>query len=129
MTAHTPIWVCAYTNNQWELIENITEDSKESTFTNAMKVSSNRSISILDEGGETFKRIQCGFQINLTFDAAEDETWVIYTTKTHKFNYHGEERLAVWIVSGGAPIDGNNTFTAYHEEDFSFKLIAQEPSI
>merc|ERR1711957_779667 len=95
--------------NQWGLAGDITEDPKDSTFTKAMQVASHRTVSILDEGGETFKRIWCGFELALTFNAAEDGVWVVYTAHKHKYIYDEEERKAIGIVSGGAPIDEGDT--------------------
>jgi len=132
MTAHTPIWVCAYANNQWGSADAITEDPKDSSFTKAMRVASHRTVSILDEGGETFNRIWCRFEIALTFDAAEDGVWVVYTAKMHKYDGYGkeEERRAIGIVSGGAPIDdGDTDFTTDREREFPFSLLAQAPRI
>ena len=126
MTVQTPIWVCAYANNQWGLTENITEDPKKSIFTKAIRVASHRMVSILDEGGETFRRIWCGFELNLTFNAAADEVCVVYTDYKHEYNHYrgyiGEECQAVGIVLGGAPIDHNAFYTAARKHYLLFKL-------
>jgi len=57
MTADTPIWICAYANNQWELEQDITDDPKKSGFTRALQVANGRTITILDKKGIVFSRI------------------------------------------------------------------------
>jgi len=59
MTEHTPIWICAFANNQHDLDQAITADPRESGFAMAMEVANYRTISILDKDGIVFERIWC----------------------------------------------------------------------
>ncbi len=55
MTEDTPIWICIFANNQWNLDEAISIDTKDSTFTlGLMGTCENRVISILDAGGKIY---------------------------------------------------------------------------
>ena len=47
MPQDTPVWVCAYGNNQWDLAD-ITENPLHSGFTQAMKIAKGRTITVLD---------------------------------------------------------------------------------
>ena len=53
----TPIWVCAYTNNQWKLSGDIPDDPKESGSTKAIQVAENCTMTILDKEAIIFERI------------------------------------------------------------------------
>lgn len=151
ITADTPIWLCAYANNQWLLDEAITEDPSESSFTKAMEVAEGRTITILDKEGEVFCRIWCCFELFLVFmglkmnDAttaivqkgegsdAKDIMWCVYTAFDHTYKHfrgYEEEREVVGIVSGGAPIDRGYTYwTVARERPFPFRLISMAPKI
>jgi len=84
MTADTPIWVCAYANNQWDL-KGITVDPRDSGFTKAMKEAEGRTLTILDTEGIVFTRIWCVYELYLTLiDSKEKGLWAVYTAKkTH----------------------------------------------
>ena len=55
MTIDTPIWICAFANNQWDLDDPITVDPKQSSFTKALDLAENRVVSILDAKGKFLK--------------------------------------------------------------------------
>jgi len=65
-TADTPIWLCAYTNNQHSLSDDIAADPKDSGFAKAMELSKGRTITILDKEGIIFTRVCCVFELNMT---------------------------------------------------------------
>jgi len=137
MTLDTPIWVCAYANNQWELSNAISDDPKDSGFAKAMTVAQNRAITIVDKGAIVFKRIWCCYELYLTLIEAEQnedgkeakgEMWEIYTAHTHNYKCREEteERQAVGIISGGATIDyGVDLCIKAREKSFSFELISK----
>jgi hypothetical protein len=52
----------ARTNNQWKLDDEIGGSLEESSFRKAMKLSFG-TVTVLDEGGFTFFRIWCGYEI------------------------------------------------------------------
>ena len=143
MTQDTPVWVCAYGNDQWDLSD-ITEDPQESGFTRAMNIAKGRTITVLDKEGVVFTRVWCIFELHLTLIDSEGEgnegsqegEWVIYTENNHSYTdpYYDfeeersavgkEERSAVGIISGGATTDlGNFEKIAAREEAFPYKLI------
>ena len=66
MTADTPVWICAYGNNQHSLGDDITTDPKDSGFAKAMEVSKGRTMTILDKGGIVFTRVWCVFELFMT---------------------------------------------------------------
>lgn len=144
LTLDTPIWICAHSNNQHELSADITEDPKESGFTRAMNVAEGRTITILDEGGIVFSRIWCAYELYLTLvneranegsaKKAKEGVWAVYTANRHigKSDWTGkeEEREAVGIISGGAPIDGGNAhYTSVRERHFPVQLIKKSLAI
>jgi len=140
MSADTPVWVCAYANNQWALGEDIPEDPNQSGFTKAMEVAQGRTITILDKDGIVFSRIWCTFELFLTFNGTKtkDGLWAVYTAHTHTYkdpeDYDGivleEERKALGIISGGSTSDGAGSarITA-REACFPFELIKKSLSI
>ena len=94
--ADTPVWVCAYSNNQWSLGDTITENPKESGITKAMNVAKGHTITILDEKGVVFTQIWCVFELFLTLTESKDENtegkledglWAVYITHTHTYIY------------------------------------------
>jgi len=142
MTEDTPIWVCAYANNQWLLSGDITKDPKDSGFTKAMEVAEGRTITILDKEGIVFTRIWCIFELYLTLvpsqgkkaeENLKDGLWAVYTAHTHTFKElsgYEEERKAVGIISGGATSDwGESTRTRAREAAFPYELIEKSLSI
>ena len=66
MTIDTPVWVCAYANNQHRLEDDITVDPRDSGFAKAMEVSKGRTITILDKEGVVFTRVWCVFELDMT---------------------------------------------------------------
>ena len=97
-----------------------------------MEVASQCKVSILDEGGETFEHIWCGFELTLTFNTTKDETGYVYTAKKHKYEFYKEEeqqRQALGILIGDALIEQRDTrFSTARNKEFPLKLIAQAPS-
>ena len=61
-----PYWVCAYANNQWKLDEEIAVNLEETSFRKAMALSRG-TVTVLDQGGETYKRVWCCFEVRSTF--------------------------------------------------------------
>jgi len=129
LTADTPLWVCAYGNNQHNLSEDISDDPRESGFTRAMRAAEGRTLSILDKGGVVFERIWCGYELYLTLvDNTKNAIWAVYTTYPH--TYDGEERESIGIISGGLPSDKTYCFlTARRDVSLPFDLIKQSLSI
>jgi len=90
MTEDTPIWVCAYANNQWDLSDTITIDPFQSGFTRALEAAQYRTLTILDRDGTVFSRIWCILELFLTFlesshqgeeegDQSTRGLWTVYT--------------------------------------------------
>jgi len=137
MSADTPVWVCAYANNQWALGENILEDPNQSGFTRAMEVANGRTITILDNCGIVFSRILCIFELFLTIvDTKHDKDglWAVYTAHTQNYKHPWgdgeEERKALGIISGGSTSDnGYSDRIAARETSFPFELIKKSLSI
>jgi len=138
MTADTPVWVCAYANDQWHLDKDITQDPKESGFTKAMRVAEGRTITILDKEGDVFSRIWCVFELFLTLvdtqkkEGREVGVWAVYTAHPHTYAYRRreEQRNAVGIVSGGATDDrGQAVRSVAREISFPFELISKSLTI
>jgi len=137
MTANTPIWVCAYGNNQWALGDDIPDNPRHSDFTKATRAANGRIISILGNGGIVFARIWCAYELFLTLintnqgDNNEEKTtggvWAVCTVHSHIYE---EKREAVGIISGGATshlYNGDYSLfsTEYREKYFPFALIAR----
>lgn len=140
LTPDTPIWVCAYANNQWRLDDDITANPKQSGFTRAVRVAEGRTVTILDKGGVVFTRIWCAFELFLTLVDVEDEEevtgramegiWAVYTAHPHTNTIYNEERDSLGIITGGAPADfGFPNNTAQREAEFPFHLIKQALNI
>jgi len=147
LTADTPIWVCAYANNQHKLADDIAENPGKSGFTRAMRVAEGRTISILDKGAVVFTRIWCGYELFLTLTedtkGKNDEekkkkksVWAVYTVHPHThvqqdhFYNKTEERESVGIITGGAPADDRRaSHTANRESYFPFELIKSSLTI
>jgi len=143
MTEDTPVWICAYANNQWLLSGDITADPKESGFTKAMKVAKGRTITILDKKGIVFSRIWCIFELYLTLvdsqvrkagESSKDRLWAVYTAHSHTYKHPEmdveEERKALGIISGGATTDRGNPFNiSAREAEFPYDLIEKSLSI
>jgi len=139
MSADTPVWVCAYANNQWDL--DFPNDPRESDFTKAMEVAKGRTITILDKKGEVFNRVWCIFELFLTLEESKDPFWAVYTTQKHEYeipDYKGddkekngyEKREAVGIVSGGATSDiGDSSCITAREKSFPYDLIKRSLKI
>ena len=74
----SPYWVCAYANNQWKLDDEIGGSLEESSFRKAMKLSFG-TVTVLDEGGITFSRIWCGYEIFTSLAGDKHKTYDVYT--------------------------------------------------
>jgi len=137
MREDTPIWICAFANNQWVLGEDTREDAKELSFTRAMKIADNRTITILDKNGIIFSRIWCIYELYLALighwqgtntEGFQGGVWAVYTTYRHTYeNPLGnkkEVREALGIIFGGAPSDqGSTEYTTARQCSFPFDLI------
>jgi len=112
MTEDTPIWICAFANNQHDLENAITPDPSKSGFAKAMEVANCRTVSILDKDGIVFTRIWCVFELYTTlmkkqwnkrrlngmrfghehtYDADKSEwnaLWAVYTAHEHTYHPH-----------------------------------------
>lgn len=106
MSLDSPIWICAFANNQYDLENEITDDPSETGFAKAMSIADFRTISILDEKGTVFTRLWCGYEINmaliLPLNLSKSSKWAVYTAFEHE-TFDGEQKLAVGIVQSGAP--------------------------
>jgi len=136
MTIDTPIWVCAFANNQWTLDEDILDDPKESGFAKAMEVAQGRTITILDKKGVIFSRACCIHELHLTLlgqqledrkEGSKRGLWAVYTAEEHTYKSpadHEEEREAVGVISGGVTSDGDDTRQIIaRERSFPFELM------
>jgi len=116
MTADTPVWVCAYVIDQWDLI--ITFDPRDKVHIKAMQVAEWRMINIMDKEGTCFDRIWNLFEINQIVigssrkkatEKSKDGVWAVYTHHSHSYkeadNNEVEERNAVGIILGGTTSD------------------------
>ncbi len=134
MTEDTPIWICAFANNQWKLYQAISINPMDSSFAKAMIVACFRTLSILDKNGTVFTRIWCIEEVNLTLIFAKDSSigndgvWAIYTAHNHFNDIHDEDRNAVGIVSGGAPYE-IGLETTDREKHFPSDLILRSINI
>jgi len=142
MTQDTPVWVCAYGNNQWDLAD-ITEDPKDSGFTKAMRIAQGRTITVLDKEGVVFSRVWCIYELHLTLrdskegknnEGSQEGLWTVYTAKKHTFTgtylfcsgliNTKEERDAVGIIEGGATDFRRwGPMTTSREKFFPYELI------
>jgi len=136
MTEDTPIWICAFANNQHDLQNAIPEDISETGFSKAMEVANYRTLFILDKDGNAFSRIWCLLEIYLTLIQVQENEkgepdWnsllAVYTAHEHTW-YQGtefaEERKAVGIVQGGATSDSSfANITAFREQHFPMDRI------
>jgi len=133
MNDDTPIWVCAYANNQWKLSDAITNDPKKSSFYRAMKAAQGRTVTIIDSKGIVFTRIWCIFELHLTLtdtqeekddDTSEVGVWASYTAKNHISEHQGkrQNREAVGIISGGSTADDGFT----HDNGLRYNISNRE---
>jgi len=143
LTADTPIWVCAFAKNQWQLTNELTVDPKLSGFTKAMKVANGRIITVLDDKGQIFSRICCIHELLLTLGDSQqsiavgapeteggneekNRLWAVYTAQSHTYEYgkKKEERDAVGMIDGGATSDDSLAErTEARERAFPFGLV------
>jgi len=134
MTMDTPIWICAFANNQHDLDSAVTSDPLESSFVKAMKEARFRVLSILDAAGTVFTRIWCAFELFLTMILRKqlmDElkstesigSWAVYTHTT-EHDFKGQTREAVGIIPGGVPGEVASE-TSDREKHFPLDLIIQ----
>lgn len=145
MTLDSPIWICAFANNQHDLSD-ITENPEESGFAKALEVANYRTVSIVDEKGIVFTRVWCVEELYLTHlysqeqktelstDDDEDkprkgQIWAIYTAYEHE-NDDGETKNAIGLVAGGTTVDGGDgSYIAAREAEFPMKRILQSRNI
>ena len=130
MTEHTPIWVCAYANNQWDLDDDITVDPSKSGFTRAIQVARNRTISILDDKGIVFTRIWCIYELYRTLIANRQNVknnnthWVLYTTL-----HDGKEGVGLVCDTRTKKQDEGDYHEVYAYQNFPFELIKKSLNI
>ena len=158
MTEDTPIWICAFANNQHHVQNAIPEDISETGFSKAMEVANYRTLFILDKDGNAFSRIWCLLEIYLTLIQIQVQIQVqvqvqenenekgddlvepdcngllaMYTAHAHTW-YQGtefaEERKAVGIIQGGATSDSSfANITAFREQHFPIDRILNAVTI
>merc|ERR1740124_1012082 len=141
MSQDTPVWVCAYGNNQWDLSD-ITEDPQDSGFAKAMNIAKGRTVTVLDKGGVVFTRVWCIYELNLTLvnpqggennQESQEGLWAVYTANRHTYreayDSFTEVRDAVGIISGGATSDGGASDTTAREKEFPYQLIKKSLDI
>lgn len=145
VTSDTPLWICAYANNQWNLYEASMDSPGDSAFVRAMEVANFRTLTIFDQLAMVLTRIWCILELNMTLmmeskDSGNGETtnslkrlWAVYTAHGHKFlDRHKVEldREAVGIVSGGVPSDiGVAAYTSARESHFPSHLLFKSTNI
>ena len=139
MTPDTPLWICAYANNQWNLNEASMENPGDSAFVRAMEVAKFRTLTIFDERATVLTRIWCILELNMTLMGNSNDAgslkrlWAVYTAYKHTFlDRHKVElkRGAVGIVSGGVPSDiGVAAYTSARESHFPSHLLFKSTKI
>mmetsp|Transcript_17496 Transcript_17496/g.26173 ORF Transcript_17496/g.26173 Transcript_17496/m.26173 type:complete len:537 (-) Transcript_17496:77-1687(-) len=132
MTMDTPIWICAFANNQWDLGSAVTSDPLESSFVKAMKEAHFRVVSFLDRDGIVFTRIWCAYELyianvlrkkQLMNESESIGLWVVYThTAEHEHAF--DIRKAVGIIPGRAPGELPDD-SSVREKHFPIELILQ----
>jgi len=135
MTEDTPLWICAFANNQNNLNHEITDDPADTGFSKALKIACYRTISIVDEDIKMYSRLWCVYELYKTLmlplemvtnDNDDDlhlhssNVWstsytrqsigllAVYTAHQHQHRNKKERiqrRSAVGIIQGGAPSD------------------------
>jgi len=131
MILDTPVWICAYANNQHELYADIPDDPSQTGFVKAMNRAGFRTISILDEKGDVFSRIWCVLELFFTLFSNANSAhtppgnmdtkalWAIYTPFDHITSVFEGPKHAVGIVNGGTTNDRGDAFiTARREKKF-----------
>jgi hypothetical protein len=97
----SPYWVCAYANNQWKLDDEIGGSLEESSFRKAMKLSFG-TVTVLDEGGITFSRIWCGYEIFTSLAGDSNKTYDVYTCPKQGGAVGLVEGLSAGDINAGA---------------------------
>ena len=103
----SPYWVCAYANNQWKLDDEIGSSLEESSFRKAMKLSLG-TVTVLDEGGITFSRIWCGYEIFTSLVGDSHKTYDVYTCRGGAVGL--VEGLSAGDKDAGAKLKRESTF-------------------
>eukprot|EP00931_Biecheleriopsis_adriatica_P023252 TRINITY_DN14724_c0_g1_i1.p1 TRINITY_DN14724_c0_g1~~TRINITY_DN14724_c0_g1_i1.p1 ORF type:complete len:502 (+),score=101.79 TRINITY_DN14724_c0_g1_i1:37-1506(+) len=94
----TAYWVCAYANNQYNLLHDVSADPSQSAFHAAIQQSKG-TVSIVDKQGIVFSRVWCVYEIWLSSTIA-NYTFECYTAHHHEI--WGSKREAVGLVEGCA---------------------------
>ena len=96
-------WVCAYANNQWDLVDSVNAPTLEETsFYKALKLAKG-AVSILDKGGMCFKRVWCSYECSVVLTKIKELKYEVYTAKEHDskdWKHKSHPRLAVGIIDG-----------------------------
>ncbi|GFH50363.1 hypothetical protein CTEN210_06839 [Chaetoceros tenuissimus] len=108
MTEDTPIWICAFANNQHDLQSEITSNPADSAFAKAMNIANFRVISILDVKNQVYSRLWCMYELYLTLILSKqkgmDGVLAVYTYHEHEFkDFRGKtiHKSVVGFVEGG----------------------------
>ncbi|GFH44502.1 hypothetical protein CTEN210_00976 [Chaetoceros tenuissimus] len=87
MTEDTPVWICAFANNQHDLKSEITSNPADSAFAKAMSIANFRVISILDVNNQVYSRLWCMYELYLTLILSKEQDMngllAIYTYHEH----------------------------------------------
>ena len=78
MTEDTPLWICAFANNQHNLKSEITTNPADLVFAKAMKIANFRVISILDVNNQVHTRLRCEYELYcLTHCFYQEGKWYV----------------------------------------------------
>merc|ERR1712232_263949 len=97
----TAYWVCAYANNQHNLNAEIVADLRDSSFVKAIKLARDRVVTVLDEHGETYRRIWCVLEIFLGMEG----TYEIITAKSGCLAFPNQYGTHKWTRGAGIAMD------------------------
>ena len=90
MNEDTPVWICAFANNQHDLDSAITPDPADSAFAKAMSMAKFRVNSILDVNNQVSSRLWCIYELYLTLILSKEQRidcmLSTYTYYEHEFS-------------------------------------------
>lgn len=124
MTSDTPVWICAFANNQHELTNDITANPAESAFAKAMSIANYRVMLILDVQNKVFTRLWCIYELYLTLilshEVKNDGLLALYTYHVHwSLVDNGAQVAAVGLIpNDGCTKDSISLETAVRQSNF-----------